>query len=74
MFPSGGNFSPPGGVLGGEKLADVARRIAQRRRHGVPAIHNDRFAGVVAAQGLSPGAFAAFAAADLLVRGAGFGA
>ena len=63
-----------GGVFGDEKLADDARRIAQRRRHRVPAIHDDGLIGVVAAQGLAPGALAALAAADLLMRGAGFGA
>ena len=64
---------PPGGVFGGQQLAQVPRRIAQRRGHRVPAIDDGRAVGL-AAQAVAAGAFEAFAPLDLLAGGAGFGA
>ena len=54
-------------------LRKVPRRVAQRRRHRVPAIHDDRAVGL-AAQGVAAGALEALAALDLLAGRAGFGA
>ncbi len=63
----------PRGVLGGEQLAHAPRRILQRGRHRVPAIHHDRAVGV-GPQAVAAGALEALAPLDLLAGGARFGA
>ncbi len=60
----------PRGVFGGEQLAHVPRRVAQRRRHRVPAVHDHR-RGRLAAQAVAAGALEALAPLGLLARGAG---
>ncbi len=54
-------------------LRHAARRILQRGRHRVPAIHHDRAVGV-GPQAVAAGALEALAPLDLLAGGARFGA
>ncbi len=61
----------PCGVLGGEQLAQAARRVFQRRGHRVPAIHDDRAVGG-RPQAVAAGALEALAPLDLLAGGARF--
>ena len=63
----------PRGVFGGEQLAHAPRRISQRGRHRVPAIHHDRAVGI-GPQAVAAGALKALAPLDLLAGGAWFGA
>ena len=49
MRSSTPSSEPPRGVLGGQQLAQAPRRVAQRRGHRVPAIHDDGAVGRPAA-------------------------
>ena len=64
---------PPSRIFRQQQLTQGARRVAQRSRDRVPAIHDDGPVGLTA-QGVTAGTFEALAPLGLLAGGARFGA
>jgi hypothetical protein len=61
-----------GGILGRQQFADMAGRVPEGGGDRVPAIHDDRTVGIVAAQTVAAGALEPFAALDLFAGRAWF--